>query len=53
MSEKEIKVLEALGKVIPTMTDEQKMRMLGYAEGMADKQQEIDKMKAEAKTEAD
>ncbi len=35
MSEKEKQILESLGKAIPAMSELEKERFLGFAEGMA------------------
>lgn len=36
MSEKEKKILETFGKVIPDLTDMEKEKLLSYGEGYAD-----------------
>lgn len=35
MSEKGIQIMETFGKVIPTLTDAEKDRLLAFGEGMA------------------
>lgn len=46
MSEKEKQILENLGRAIPAMTELEKERFLGFAEGMAFKADSEAKAKA-------
>lgn len=45
MSEKEKKIMETFGRVIPQLTDQEKERVLAFGEGMA---LVIDRLRAQA-----
>lgn len=47
MSDKEKQILENLGKALPAMTELEKERFLGFAEGMAFKADSEGKAKAD------